>query len=63
MHITNIQAVVDSKQQNKFSFVDNESKKEYIWKCISSDARDQWIKGLRDHQKHVKELVTYLQSK
>ena len=63
MHITNIQPVAESKQQNKFSFIDGASKKEYIWKCISPDVRDEWVKGLKDHQKHVKDLVSYLQSK
>lgn len=64
MHITNIQAVSDGKQQNKFSFIDGETKKEYIWKVpMGTDARDEWVQGLKDHQKHVKELVSYLQAK
>jgi len=63
MHITNIQPVTSGKQQNKFSFVDGDSKKEYIWKCLSTEVRDQWVNGLKEHQRHVKELVSYLQTK
>jgi len=63
MHITQIQPVTTGKQQNKFSFVDGDSKKEYVWKCLSTEVRDQWVKGLKDHQRHVKELVSYLQTK
>ena len=62
MHVTNIQAVADSKQQNKFSFVNGESKKEYIWKCDSPEIRDQWVKGIKDQQTYSKELVAYLET-
>ena len=60
MGIKDIKPVI-TKSNNKFSFMTGGGNpKEYVWKAKSTKVRDYWVKGLKQHQDHVKSMINYL---
>eukprot|EP00483_Globobulimina_turgida_P003353 UN03359 len=68
MSITRVDIISKSKSKRKFVvnvqlYGKDAKTKQYIWKAASTEDRDYWVKGLKQHIQYIKSMVLYLGTK
>ena len=59
-HITPMKSTAENKIELCRIDPRKKSEKTYIWKCASTEDRDFWVMGLRQHQQYIKDMIQYM---